>query len=374
MLDSPLAGLSALLLGDFHQFPPIGGRNRALYSQNPQSSKSQLGRNLFLQFETVVELRQQMRVTDVVWDNILQRARNGACTYEDLAEIRRLVLTNKDCTIPNFQTAPWNDAVLITPRNSVRCQWNARATEKHSLWSGEMMYICPAEDSAHEAPLSTSQRLLVAKLSAKETEDLPTIIRIVKGMRIMVTRNIATTANLSNGSRGRIADIVLDPREPAITPQAVEEKKAYLLYPPAIIILELDFCDLPRLPSLPPRHVPLSPMMCKFSIGTTPSTRITRRQLPLTAAYAFTDFKAQGQTIDHILVDIGRTTCFALSPFNAYVALSRAHGRDCIRLLRDFDDNLFIRHPSEDLRVEDERMNELVKETKKRLAIGVQNT
>ncbi|KAG2084374.1 hypothetical protein BD769DRAFT_1374943 [Suillus cothurnatus] len=47
-------------------------------------------------------------------------------------------------------------------------------------------------------------------------------------------------------------------------------------------------------------------------------------------AYAFTDFKAQGQTIDYVLIDIGRTTCFALSPFNAYVTLSRSHGCDYI--------------------------------------------
>ncbi|KAG1875683.1 hypothetical protein F4604DRAFT_1581511, partial [Suillus subluteus] len=88
----------------------------------------------------------------------------------------------------------------------------------------------------------------------------------------------------------------------------------------------------------------------------------------LTATYAFTDFKAQGQTIDHILIDIGRTTCFALSPFNAYVALSRGHGHDSIRLLRDFDNDLFIHHPSEDLQIEDERMNQLVEETEKRFS------
>lgn len=76
-------------------------------------------------------------------------------------------------------------------------------------------------------------------------------------------------------------------------------------------------------------------------------------------AYAFTDFKSQGQTIAHMLVDIGETTCFGLSPFNAYVALSRSRRRETIRILRDFDNNLFIRHPSEDLRIEDKRIDEL---------------
>lgn len=362
----PFGGLSAIILGDFHQFPPIAGQNRALYSQNPRTTKSQLGRNIYLQFDTVVQLKQQIRITDVVWHDILQRARMGACTNDDLTEIRHLVLTNDTCVIPDFSVPPWNDAILITPRNSVQSKWNVRATEKHSTLSGEILYICPAEDSTHNMPLSPSQRLSVARMPLKDTENLPTMIRIVKGMRIMVTRNISTVANLSNGSRGRVTDIVLDPREPRIGIEAVKERIVFLHYPPAFLIIHLDFCDMPQLQGLPPQHVPISAVECRFSTTMKPSTRITRRQFPLAPAYAFTDFKAQGQTIDHILVDIGKTTCFALSPFNAYVSLSRSHGRDCIRLLRDFDNNLFLRHPSEDLQIEDARIEELAEETRKR--------
>ncbi|KAG2366211.1 hypothetical protein BDR07DRAFT_1275095, partial [Suillus spraguei] len=86
-------------------------------------------------------------------------------------------------------------------------------------------------------------------------------------------------------------------------------------------------------------------------------------QLALTPAYAFTDFKSQGQTIEHVLVDIGQTTCFNLSSFNVYVTLSRSHGRETIRLLRDFNNDLFLQHPSEDLRVEESHIHALVEET-----------
>ncbi|KAF8424992.1 hypothetical protein L210DRAFT_797582, partial [Boletus edulis BED1] len=87
--------------------------------------------------------------------------------------------------------------------------------------------------------------------------------------------------------------------------------------------------------------------------------RITRRQIPLTAAYAFTDYRSQGQTIEKVIVDIGKPPTGELTPFNAYVALSRSRGRDSIRLLRGFDEKLFTTHPSEHLRREDERLNEL---------------
>ncbi|KAG1847831.1 hypothetical protein DFJ58DRAFT_730013 [Suillus subalutaceus] len=205
----------------------------------------------------------------------------------------------------------------------------------------------------------------VAGMRLKETEQLPTMLRLVKGMQVMVTRNLATTANLSNGSRGRVVDIKLDVREDGITDEDVAARKVFLHYPPALVILELNFCELPPLPGLGERQVPLTPEKFKFTIGSSPSTTVTRRQLALTPAYAFTDFKSQGQTIEHVLVDVGRTTCFNLSPFNVYVALSRSRGRDTIRLLRDFDNDLFLRHPSEDLRIEERRIDGLVEETTK---------
>jgi hypothetical protein len=74
-----------------------------------------------------------------------------------------------------------------------------------------------------------------------------------------------------------------------------------------------------------------------------------------------------------VLVDIGKTTRFGLSPFNAYVALCCSRGRETNRLLRDFDDNLFIRHPSEDLRIEDERIDGLAKQTYPRYTKGKYN-
>ncbi|KAJ3897534.1 hypothetical protein F5879DRAFT_813832 [Lentinula edodes] len=45
----------------------------------------------------------------------------------------------------------------------------------------------------------------------------------------------------------------------------------------------------------------------------------------MTAAYAFTDYRAQGQTIPSVLVDIGKPPTGTLSLFNLYVALSQRH-------------------------------------------------
>ncbi|KAI9574418.1 hypothetical protein HD554DRAFT_2046964 [Boletus coccyginus] len=61
----------------------------------------------------------------------------------------------------------------------------------------------------------------------------------------------------------------------------------------------------------------------------------------MTAAYTFTDYCSQGQTIPTVLVDIATPPSGGLTLFNLYVALSQSSGRSTIRLLQDFDDKIF---------------------------------
>ena len=46
--------------------------------------------------------------------------------------------------------------------------------------------------------------------------DLPDTIQITIGMKVMVTKNIETDLDITNGARGEIVDIILDPDEPPI--------------------------------------------------------------------------------------------------------------------------------------------------------------
>ena len=64
-------------------------------------------------------------------------------------------------------------------------------------------------------------------------------------------------------------------------------------------------------------------------------------------AYAFTDYRAQGQTLEPVIVNIGPPPYGRLTPFNVYVALSRGTGRNNIRLLQDFEISLLQQHTSE---------------------------
>jgi len=79
----------------------------------------------------------------------------------------------------------------------------------------------------------------------------------------------------------------------------------------------------------------------------------------MTGAYAFTDYHAQGQTIPYVVIDIASPPSARLSLFNLYIALSRSSGRNTIRLLRDFDDDMFLQGHEPELIEEDDRLEQL---------------
>jgi hypothetical protein len=300
---------------------------------------------------------------EVLWD-AAQVLFKGSCTKDDVGEIRKLVLTNEECAVPDFSIAPWSQAVLVTPRNAVRVHWNEEALDKLATTTGSVLYYSPAEDTVgnDRTPLSLVQRVNVAALREEKTARLQERIPLAIGMKAMVTLNVATDAELANGSRGEVVvDIILDYREPIRTGVRVHE----LLYPPAMVVFCPTNTCVCSFPGLPVGHIPVFPCERTFPMREMngKNKTVTRRQLPITPASAYTDYRSQGQTLETVVVDIGKTPNFGLSPFNAYVALSRSRGRETIRLLRDFDDSIFTQHPNEDLRVEDDRLAKLDQET-----------
>ena len=87
-------------------------------------------------------------------------------------------------------------------------------------------------------------------------------------------------------------------------------------------------------------------------------------QTALTGAYTFTDYKAQGQTLEYVVVDIAKPPRGSLmTPFS--------RGRNMIRLLRPFNKTLLTTHLLEALEKEDVQLEEKVINTKKVYPIAV---
>ncbi len=375
----PFAGMHVILMGDFHQFPPVANPHSALYSQHPTTIPDALhGRWLFRQFETVVWLQRQIRIKDIVWTNILSRLRIGQCNDDDIRIIRSLTLNHPDCPKTDFEQLPWSEAVLVTTRNAVREAWNAACLKRHCRRTGNHRYLVPSEDyhKGSGKPLSNGIRLLIAGLKEKDTKNLSDRIEIAVGMKAMIKVNVSTEGEVANGTRGTIRDIILDPREEAAEPD--DDGTITLKYPPALIMFEPDagsqifsaFIDKRQRGTIevPNGMIPITPFTVNFVIILWDGSKISvvRRQYAVTGGYAFTDFKAQGQTIEVVIIDLRDTPTGKISPFSAYVALSRSRGRNTIRLLGDFDERLFKRHPNQDLAVEMERLGSLAENTAKR--------
>lgn len=380
-------GLNVILCGDLHQFPPVAcGKQEPLYypSGTGDSIMLQVGRKIYEEFSTVVILREQMRVTDHSWRDFLDHLRYGRVEPRHLKMLRTLLLkrqipnpssslTNSPNTntFPdphpetanlsiNFSTQPWADASLITPRHAVRIRWNQAATQKQCTDLKTRLFVCPALDMIKGSPLTLEERYALASPPKngrrRRDKGLLESVHLAIGMKVMVTNNLQTDLDITNGARGVVVGIILNPEEPPLEGGSVVTLK----HLPECVLVKLSRTRAAALPGLEEGVIPIQRISTKTQIRIRGKSRtVTRTQFPITGAYSFTDYRAQGQTIPYVVVDIASPPTSGLSLFNLYVALSRSSGRGTIRLLRDFDDNMFLQAHVPELLEEDERLGEL---------------
>jgi hypothetical protein len=363
--DWSFGGINVVLCGDLHQFPPVA-KNRQEFLFTPTKAKDsqqcQLGRTQYEEFKTVVVLKEQKRITDPVWHEMLTNLRNGQMQKEDVEMLRELIVGGS--LNDKFDVEPWSNACLVTPRHAVHIVWNKLCARKWCRKSGRQLFICPAQDTVEDCPLTLSQRISVARFSPEKKNRgtlLADEVELAKGLKVMVTNNLATDLDITNRARGEIVDIIFDKDEPDFPDSLIVR----LHKMPRCVLVKLARTRASQLDGLDEGVIPVEPMTCKMKIpmaDTTGQTRerlVIRRQFPITSAYAFTDYRSQGQTICPVMVDPATPPSGGLSLFNIYVALSRSTGRSTIHLLRDFNDQLFQKPLDTDLMLEDEQLERL---------------
>ena len=174
MRDTPICsqsfgGINVVFCGDFHQFPPVAcAVSEALYQPSnmvTDSLDSQLGRAIYEEFSTVVILREQLRVTDNVWRDLLTHLRYGRIQECHLTVLRKQLIKHPNSSPTDFSSEPWNTASLVTPRHAVRTQWNEAAIRKHCYDTKQRLFICPAEDRINGRQLTLAERYGVVNRS-----------------------------------------------------------------------------------------------------------------------------------------------------------------------------------------------------------------
>lgn len=390
LVRSHLGGVNVILCGDLHQFPPVAASSGgALYYPTKSdlfrsSVDAGIGRTIYEKFNTVVTLKKQVRVVDPVWRSFLTDVRRGCVKDKDISMLNTLTLTNPNCVATDFTSDKWRNCSLITPRNSVRTRWNDAAVKQHCRVTGHQLFICPASDTcadkAGRRPISLHERYVSIKdrtsgrnsqTGKRDKGGLPDEIHLAIGLKVMVTLNVKTDIDVTNGARGIIVGIKLAPNEHPIDNAAPIVRLTQL---PAYILVKLDRTRANILPGLPEGVIPIVPASKSYSLTMSVvqndghiervKRTIRRLQFPITPAYAFTDYRSQGQTISAAIIDLADPpTGRGLTSHSLYVALSRCSGRDNVRILRDFDHSILKRPLELELVEEDQRLEGLDKTT-----------
>ena len=109
------------------------------------------------------------------------------------------------------------------------------------------------------------------------------VIHLVRGCKVVLTRNVSYLYGLANGTRGKVVGVVYGPGGVGTPPEA--------------IVCEFpDYCG-PTFYTDEPHWVPILPMF-----ATKEGSRMTRCQFPLAAGFALTVNKAQGLTVSEGVV------------------------------------------------------------------------
>ncbi|KAL4064640.1 hypothetical protein J3A83DRAFT_4443669 [Scleroderma citrinum] len=198
--------INIILCGDFHQFPSVAmSPTQAFYfPSNPErdSAKPQLGRAIYMEFTTVVILKEQMHVTDPEWHRFLEHLCYGWVEEKDIEMLQSPIVTNKGCPLTDFQSSLWNNGALV-------------ALHQFSSDIGNRIITCRAEDII---------------------KDLLESIDLTVGMKVMVTQNVETNLDITNGTQGSIVRIILHPDEPISSREMGPELQCLSLY----ILMKLD--------------------------------------------------------------------------------------------------------------------------------------
>lgn len=225
------------------------------------------------------------------------------------------------------------------------------------------LYICPAKATIDGCPVTNAEKIAIMMWvkganSQLERGGLMKEVELVIGVPVMVMFNIHTDLDVANGVWGEIVEIMLDEHDEHL--ETKEMCTIYLQHSPRYVLVKLAWMKVPVFEDLEQNVMPIAPITKTFSTNKDgKKITINWTQILLTPAYAFTDYRSQGQTIDPVIVNIGWPPQGHLTPFNVYVVLSRGTSHDHIRLLRDFDKTLMQQHPSEYLRLEDEWLKHL---------------
>lgn len=344
----PFGGIPiVLLMGDFFQFEPVRDTSlllpRRKHSRGDKveaDAKQLQAHKLFLQFNVVVILREQVRAGRCPrLRGFLQRLRRGEQTELDFQRL---------CNLYNRQTQPtFTDGLrAITPLNQDRWSLNTAAVVQWARGQGKHISIFVGKHDV-EGPGELGAQQLYDLLSYGDDSLLatPGVFFYAQGMPVVLTKNQLTGLKLVNGAPFRAVEVFPDPSFPGI---ALAGDVTLHLGPPAAMLIESEATAETAVPGLPKGMMLVKPEAVRvpselrggrWRAGKPGFARVTHRTgLPCTPSFAVTDQKSQGKQFSDVLVNLkggrGRNALGKPTFMSLYVQLSRAETWDGLYLSR----------------------------------------
>ena len=146
-----------------------------------------------------------------------------------------------------------------------------------------------------------------------QTSNLRKVLQLKVGASTMVTTNNDVSDGLTNGARGTVTNIIMDQNQQKIQAILVQfDNEA----------IGEDAKKESKYKHIKKDAVPIVESEVSFPVKGATSFNVTRRQFPLTLAWAVTIHKCQGLTLPEIVVDMSPDKG-TYQPGQAYVAFSR---------------------------------------------------
>ncbi|CAF1384671.1 unnamed protein product [Adineta ricciae] len=207
-------------------------------------------------------------------------------------------------------------------------------------------------------------------------------------MPVLLTDNIACELGLSNGTQGIFPELIYDDQE---DPSDLKIKSkifpssTIFIRKPLYAFVEINTSQIEtNLDGLRPKLIPIPLIKKQFTVPIKqlfghlldqvqngrriPQViQVTRTQLPIVSVFAITTYKAQGLTINKIVVDL-QSPLQTLRVASVYVPLSRMKRAEDIVILRPFDMKILQVRPCLAQDAEPKRLDELDQKTKRECA------
>ena len=271
--------ISIILVGDFGQLEPIedwsmcDAETTSANCPKPMRhllKHAKFGHLLVQEFKEAFMLSNIHRSKeDLWWTESCLRLRDFQCTYDGDYEWWRQHDLDRGHLNQEQKKYFEDQAVWLCARCEDVGARNGRKLAHLAEDSKEIIHQIHAQHSRKSAK----------KLPSSTFDGLRSVIHLVRGSKVMISRNVAYLYGLANGTRGTLVGVVYPRNASAGT------------MPEALVLEIPDYCG-PVFYEGEPKWVPILPITSLQE-----STRATRTQFPVVAGFALTVNKAQGLTI-----------------------------------------------------------------------------